>query len=202
MRRIAVAALTVLALTMFAGCPFLDGQDSDGNGDNTPPTTIAGTWSGTLACITTDTLDELVGNPRPGSRDLTITFDDQYLPTGLPIWGFSLAFDQTTTRSAVGESETFEFAANFPYREVTLVVTITAATYSESGATVLMDLQHDAAGPNLTEQGTGTMTIEATIEGDSLTFSGLAEYVVTQITEQGTFEATETINCTGTLTGQ
>jgi len=203
MRSIPTASLTLVALTLttLAGCPFFGDGSGDGNGDDTGPTTIAGTWSGTLARTRTFSYPSFPGTPMPGTRELTITFDSEYVPSGLPIWGFSLAFDQTTTRSAAGESETFNFDANNPPgREVTLVVTITEATYSEFGATVVMDLQHSAESDELTEEGTGTMTIQATVDGDSLTFSGVAVYAVTQTTAQGTFEATETINCTGTLT--
>jgi len=203
MRSIPIASLTllVLTLTVLVGCPFFFDGASDGNGDNTGPTTIAGTWTGTLASTRTFSYPSFPGIPVPGTRELTITFDSEYIPSSLPIWGFSLAFDQTTTKSAVGDSETFNFDANNPPgREVTLVVTITEATYGETGATVVMDLQHSAESDELTEEGTGTMTIQATVDVDGLTFSGVAEYTVTQTTAQGSFEATETINCTGTLT--
>lgn len=202
MGRISIASLALLAfaLATIAGCPLADGGDGDANG--TTPTTIAGTWSGTLSCTSTETVGDLIGNPRPGSRDLTITFNSQYIPTGLPIWGFSRAFDQTATISSVGQSETFNFEANFPYRDITLVATITEATYSESGATIVIELQYSATSGNLTQEGTGTMTIQATVDGDSLTFSGVAEYAVTQTAGDISLETTETIACTGTLTKQ
>ena len=150
MRTIAIAPLALLALSLatFAGCPL----PGDGNGDanGITATTIAGTWSGTLSCTSTETIEDLIGNPRPGSRDLTITFNSQYIPTGLPIWGFSRAFDQTATISSVGQSETFDFEANLPYREITLVATIAEATYTESGATIIINLQYSATSDNLT----------------------------------------------------
>lgn len=206
MCRIPVAGMSLmvisLSLATIAGCPITGADNGDGgDGSDTTPTTIAGTWSGTLSCTTTFSYPDLPGEPLPYTRDLTITFSSEYLPSSLPIWGFNLAFDQRTTKNAEGESETFNFDANNPPgREITLIVTIAEATYSESGASVMMNLQHAAESDELTEQGTGTMTIEATIADSSLTFSGVAEYAVTQTTDQAALEATETITCTGTLT--
>ncbi|MBU0616589.1 MAG: hypothetical protein KKI02_02615 [Planctomycetes bacterium] len=206
MCRIPIAGmlLTVISLSFvtIAGCPLTDGDNGDGgDGSDTTPTTIVGTWSGTLSCTTTFSYPDHPGDPLPHSRDLTLTFDSEYLPSSLPIWGFNLAFDQRTTKNAEGESETLNFDANNPPgREITLIVTIAEATYSEFGASIVMNLQHSAESDELTEQGTGTMTIEATIAGSSLTFSGVAEYTVTQTTDQAALEATETITCTGTLT--
>jgi hypothetical protein len=210
MCRIPAAAVLVtvfsLLLATVAGCPFFGVDNADGNGgdgSDTTPGTIAGTWSGTLSCTTTFSYPALPGEPLPHTRDLTLTFSSEFLPTSLPIWGFNLAFDQRTTKSAEGELETFTFDANNPPgREVTLIATITEATYSESGARVVIDLHHSAESDELTEQGTGTMTIEAAVADDTLTFSGVAEYVVTQTTAQATLEATETIDCSGTLTRQ
>lgn len=200
-------AVIALGLAALAGCPFLDTDSDDtgddGSGGDTSASTIAGTWSGTLDCTTTFSYPDLPGEPLPYTRDLTITFSNEYLPSSLPVWGFNLAFDQRTTAYADGESQTFTFDANNPPgRSVTLVVTATAASYTESGAQVVMDLQHSAECDELTEEGTGTMTIDATVDGDTLTFSAVAEYAVTQTTDQTELEATETINCTGTLDRQ
>ncbi len=196
-------AVLSLALASIAGCPVAGGDNGTGDGGGgTSASTIAGTWSGTLDCTRIERLGEQEGTPRPGTRDVTITFSSQFVPVGLPIWGFTQAFDQTTTKSGVGESETFEFGANFPTRVVTLVVTIAEASYSESGATVVMDLQYTATSGSLTQEGTGTMTIQAAVEGDSLTFSGVAQYDVTQTAGTIVLETGETISCTGTLTRQ
>lgn len=208
MRSIPTASLTllVLTLTVLVGCPFLFDGAGDGNGDNTGPTTIAGTWTGTLARTTNLAINGQQGNPRPGETELTITFDGEYLPTTLPVWGFNLAFDQATTQHAVGETETLNFDANFPYRQVTLVVTITEATYGESSARVVMALDYAGANDDLglVQEGTGTMTIEAAIEGDDLDFSGVAQYTVTETNTaiDVTVQTIETINCTGTLTAE
>ncbi len=206
MGRISIASLALLAfaLATIAGCPLADG--GDGDADGTTPTTIAGTWSGTLARTTTLAISGQQGNPRPGETDLTITFNSEYLPATLPIWGFNFAFDQATTKHAVGESETLKFYANFPYRQITLVVTITEASYTESSAHVVMALQYSGANEDLAlaQEGTGTMTIEATVQGDDLNFSGVAQYAVTE-TNTAIYvivQTTETIACSGTLTKQ
>jgi hypothetical protein len=192
--------LTLLSLAGIAGCPLTGDDGDDTNGDITPAT-LPGTWSGTLSCTTTFSYPDIPGYPLPYTRDLTLTFDSEYLPSSLPVWGFNLAFDQRITETAEGDSQTFTFEANNPPgRDVTLIATITDATYDESGAQVTMSLQHSAESDELTEDGTGTMTIEATIDGSDLTFSGVAEYTVTQTAGEVSLVATETIECTGTLT--
>ncbi len=200
------SALISISLVAIAGCLPL-GVDNGGDGENdTTPTTIDGTWSGTLDCTRTFSYPSQPGTPLPCPRELAITFNSEYVPTSLPVWGFYFAFDQTTQKNAQGESETFSFEANSPYRDVTLTVTIIEATYNESSANVVMNLEYSATSSQLalTEQGTGTMTIEATIDGNSLNFSGIAQYNITQTNAAAelTVEATETTNCTGTLTKQ
>jgi hypothetical protein len=187
-------ALATLVLVSIAGCPPVD--------PGTPPgtVTIDGTWSGTLACTSTETL---AGSPtitRSSERSFTITFDADGVPTSLPVWGFSNAPDQTATISAVGESQTFNFTA--ADRDTTVIVTITEATYAGSSARVVMSLQYSATGGALTQQGTGTMTITATVSGDAMTFSATADYDVTQTAGTLSFETGNTIACTGTLTRQ
>jgi hypothetical protein len=197
-----LATLMLLSLAGIAGCPLAGDNGDNADGDTTP-TTLAGTWSGTLSCTTTFSYPDVPGYPLPHTRDLTLTFDSEYLPSSLPVWGFNLAFDQRITETAEGDSQTFVFEANNPAgRAVTLVVTITDATYNESGAQVVMSLQHSAESDELTEQGTGTMTIDATIDGSDLAFSGVAEYTVTQTSDLATLEASEMISCTGTLTSR
>ena len=65
---------------------------------------------------------------REETRELTITFDSNALPAGLPIWGFDSAFTSTTGNTSAGESETFTVTFQKSGRTVTLVATIDSAT--------------------------------------------------------------------------
>lgn len=162
--------------------------------------TIAGTWSGTLSCTSTQSLNGAPGLPVQGSRDLTITFDASGVPTGLPIWGFVGADTRTVTISQAGQSETVNFTSN--NFEITLVVTVTEATYAAGSAHVVLDVQYTATSGNLVQDGDATVTIDATASGEQLTFSATVVYAVTQTAGSVSFETGDTIACTGTLAKQ
>jgi len=184
-----------LSLALIAGCP--------GPENGTPtPVAIAGTWSGTLTCTSIEYLGELTGTPRTGSRELTITFGDDGLPAALVVWGFSSATDQTISGNQTGQSETFEYT--FGDVEIALVVTIAETTYTATSIRVVLDLQYSGGGDALVQEGTGSMTIEAELDGDNVSYHAVAEYEIMQ-TATGldmTFETGETIECEGTLTRQ
>ncbi len=182
--------LCAIALMILAGCPT-----------QTPTEfTIAGTWTGTLSCTSTESLSGTPQTPRTGARDLTITFDENGVPTGLPIWGFAGAETQTVEIARTGETATVTFTSG--NLEITLVVTVTEASYSASQAHVVLDVQYSATGGSLTQQGTATVTIDATAAGDVLTVTITADYDVTQTAGPVTLETGETIVCTGTLARQ
>jgi len=187
-----VLGLVVVSLVSVAGCPPVD--------PGTPPATItiSGTWSGTLSCTSTQTLSGSPTITQSSQRSFTITFNAEGVPTSLPVWGFTNAPDQSATISAVGESQTFNFTA--ADRDTTITVTITEATYTGSSARVVMSLQYSATGGALTQQGTGTVTITATVSGDALTFNAVADYDVTQTAGSISFESGETTECAGPLT--
>ncbi len=191
MVRIALAGLLATTpLLLVAGCPT-----------QTPTAfTIAGTWSGTLSCTSTESLSGTPQTPRTGSRELTITFDDNGVPTGLPIWGFAGAETQTVDIARTGETATVTFTSG--NLEITLHVTVTEASYSANQAHVVLSIDYSATGGALTQQGTATVTMDATASGDALAVSITAEYDVTQTAGAVTLETGETIVCTGTLARQ
>lgn len=186
----AVAGLAGVLVLSVAGCPTTE-----------PVTvTIDGTWGGTLSCTSTQSLNGVAGVPVQGTRDLTITFDANGVPTGLPIWGFVGADTQTVTISLVGQSTTVDFTSNS--RDISLVVTVTEATYSGGSARVVLDVQYSSTGGALVQDGDATVTINASASGNQLTFSATAVYAVTQTAGSISFETGDTIECTGTLTKQ
>jgi hypothetical protein len=194
MRSVVRLGLVTLPLALIAGCP------GPTDGDPPTPVALAGTWSGTLTCTSTEYLGDLTGTPRPGTRDVVISFDDDGLPTALVVWGFNNAADRTTDKREESESEAFEYTSGD--LEITLVVTVAEMTYTETSVRVVLDLEYSAAGGALIQEGTGTMTIEITLDGEELNYHAIAEYEIMQ-TATGldvTFETGETIECEGTLT--
>jgi|GEM_PF-2837207 len=201
MHRFSLSAIFAasIALVNIAGCPLTGAADP---ADASTPTTMHGSWNGVLSRTSTKTVDDIQGTPLPSKSSLSISFNSNYVAVGLPIWGFDNAFDQTTVKSAAGETETFNYEANLPYRNITLVATIREATYGESSARVVIDLTYAStdAAQGLTEDGAGVMTIDAEINGATMTFTGTATYTVTQTANNNTIQTSETITCTGTLT--
>lgn len=192
----------LFSLLTIAGCPLLDWTDNNNDGQN-EPTSIVGTWTGSLTgtSIQNVNVSDTPGTPLPGTRRLTIKFNSNFLPTGIPIWGYNKAYDQTTVENQVGESETFEYQANQPYREITLTAAVREAAYADNEVRVVLDLTYAAenAAQGLTEAGTGVMTFTATIDGNRLSVSGVATYTVTATANGNTTITNETINYTGSL---
>ena len=64
-----------------------------------------------------------------------------------------------------------------------------------------MSLTYAAEDANLSQDGTGTMTLEATVTDAGLEFSGVAEYTLTltNLATEGTAQDQQTITCTGVL---
>jgi hypothetical protein len=193
------AGLSLLSVIAIAGCPLTNNPDGD-NDPNTP-TTVVGAWKGVLTGASTKTVEGVAGVPLPGTRSLTIKFGNDFAPTSVPIWGFDRAFDQSTQKNQVGQSQTFEYAANQPARDITLIATIGEVSYAKDKVTVAMDLDYSSVGEaiGLAEDGTGTMTLAAEIDGAYLSVTGIATYTVTSTANGVTTHTTETLSFKGKL---
>jgi hypothetical protein len=186
--QLAAACLTSVLVLNLAGCPL--SQPSD--------VTIDGLWSGTLSYSSTQSLNGVDGVPTQGTRDMTISFDANGVPTSLPIWGFVGADTQTVTISQVGESTTVNYSSDG--LDVELVVTVTSASYPGDSAHVELDVQYSATGGALMQDGDATITIDASVNGEQLVLGGTAVYQVPQTAGSVYFETGDKIVCTGTLT--
>ena len=197
------AWVSVLSLITIAGCPLTTTPDNNDN-NQTTPTTVVGTWTGVLTGTSTKTTEGVVGAALPGTKSVTIKFGSDYAPTSIPIWGFDKAFDQKTTKNQVGETETFEYGANQPPRDITLVATIREVTYEEDNVRVVIDLEYSSteATQGLSEEGTGTMTLEAEVNGTFLSVTASATYAVESTANNVTTDTTETLSFAGTLSKQ
>ena len=202
-RLLTVGLVGIVCTLLVAGCPTNTG---DPNQTGEPDPAITGTWSGTLNCTTTGTFTvngfEFPRTQRDSTREFSINFDADALPTGLPIWGFDSAFTSIDEDLAAGDSETFAVTFATSQRTVTLVATIESATFTETSAEVSMTLTHSAEDPLLRQEGTGTMTILATVTDAGLEYTGTAEYTltVTNLATEATAQDEQTIACTGVLT--
>lgn len=202
---ILAALLLVPCLLLPAGCPY----QTDTDGDGVPDTTdnclatpnpdqldtdgdglgdlcdncweLAGTWAGTLAGESAESVDG--GDPAviERSEDFKIAFDEQGQLTGLtPVgpsgwyWEPYLPSDMAQL-SQVDDSDTLEFICHSYYMRQNLV--LTGISYSRGTASLLCGGDFSAVITAVYSiAGTATLSIDVTLEGDRLEVSAQAVF--------------------------
>lgn len=187
-RRLAALCALLSLITLPGGCP---------QGGTNEPSALAGTWTGELACTSTQSIDGGEGVPFETTRDVALTFDDDGRPTGLPVLGFSNAPTQTTGINEVGETETLTSQSGT--LAITRVLTVRSATYTATTARVIIDIDYEASGGALTQTGTGVLTVFAEIADGVLDVTLDVDYDITQAADTLSFDTTETLACEGAL---
>jgi hypothetical protein len=200
-RRLMVYGLSLAAALVLAGCPT-DGGDDNGDDGNGSPSALAGTWSGSINCTTTQSLQGTPGSPRDTTETLTITFNENGRPTGVTVIGFSGAGNQVASLAAVGDTATLTETVGTS--NVTTVATVRSATYTSTRATITLDLLYTAVTGAATSNGTGEQTIEAVVNGTLLNYEVRADYDVTLTNPDAnlSFDTGEVVECSGTLAKQ
>ena len=188
-----LACIALIALCL-GGCPTDPGTTPPGPGN---PADLAGTWRGDVTCTRTESLGSVSGNPNSETVSFEITFDDNGIPTELTILGFAGAPDQVAQISAIGENASQNAANGALVVDQTATVTSTSITSTE--ATFGISIDYAATGGVLSQDGTGTQTITATVSGDTLTYEANADYSVQQTTGPIELDTGEEIRCSGTL---
>ncbi len=170
-----------------------DGQTSDDGA------AISGTFSGTLNCHKTES-----AQGSPGPEDDWTTQLDFTLNANVPTQFIVPAYRQpdhgnmTFAVSAVTAGDSVSVTMTDGSYTATLTATVREATYTATTGHVILDLEYHGAEGALTEDGTGTFTLDYTISGDTITYTAVTDYDVTMV-----FVSTEwTLTCTGTLTSQ
>ncbi|MCC6357671.1 MAG: hypothetical protein IT450_02920 [Phycisphaerales bacterium] len=176
-------------------------SNTNDNGDSTGAS-IAGAWSGTLACERTQALGGgSPGTPTTSSKALSITFGSDNKPTSIVVQGYSSVPDQTVALKNVGDSVTNNVSASG--YSGTMQMTIASVDYRSDRCEIVVNiaLQMTAsANPNATQNGTGQQTIIArTTSATALEYSADCEYQVRLQSGPIQFDTTENKVCTGTL---
>lgn len=199
-RRIAILA-AMANLVLLAGCPATGTDGGDGQ-DTTGATSLVGTWSGSIECSRTESLNGgTPGSPVRTTIALTITFGADGFPDEILIMGYSNTPDAGAAVARTGDTDTIESTAGSA--DVTDVVTVSKATYTATSVRLEIDIDHTGSGGNLALDGTGQQVVEITLNNDgSLDYSATTTYDVQQTAGAVSFDTASDETCTGTLTRQ
>jgi hypothetical protein len=193
LRRLAAGAALAAGLSL-GGCPS-GGSGGDGT---TIVSLLAGSWSGSLAASRVQTVGSSVSPPVTSTKTLSIEFDSEGRPASVVVLGFSGGPDQAATLQNEGDTVTLNSTnANLA---VTQVVTVTDATFTNTKTTLVLNIEFTATGGALTQSGTGTQTIEATLSNGALDYRTDVSYDINFIFSGGALRTLETTDCTGILT--
>jgi len=142
----------------------------------------------------------------------SIAFDQSGMPTAFLVPRYMQAEGDeffVAEVSQVGDSVSLTRTLDDGF-EVTLDVTVALATYTETDARVVLNLQHhgdygvdgngDPVKPFSTQDGTGIEVIEYSLAGDQLTYYSQTTYEVAFI--NANIETTWQLTCEGTLLPQ
>jgi hypothetical protein len=192
MKRIA-AAVALTAVLALGGCP--SGTGGDGT---TVVSLLVGSWSGSLAASRVQTVGSATGQPVTSTKTLSIEFDSEGRPASVLVLGFSGGADQSAVLQNKGDTATLN-STNAGFA-VTQVVTVTDATFTNTKTTLTLNIDFTATGGTLTQSGTGTQTIEATLSNGALDYRTNVDYDVNFTFSGGALRTLESTECTGTLT--
>ena len=166
--------------------------------------TLEGTWVGATEGRFTITSDMIGETSMEFRQDMTITFDAAGQPIGLPL----LALGSMGGGSA-GEVGEFEVGAvsevvsemeltGFGKITTTSVLRVIEADLSPNGLYIVYEQEMDQVGSTFSQSMSGTVTYEAEVNGDRLTWTQELDFVYEQrfggMTQSGTQ--------TGVLTGE
>ncbi|MBI5863596.1 MAG: hypothetical protein HZB38_03625 [Planctomycetes bacterium] len=193
MRKMAIIA-SVLAACGIGGCP------SDGGSNEPVISQLEGAWQGSLACERTQTLNGGAGTPVSSSQDLTIQFDANGKPGSVTILGFSGDEEQTAALNAVGDTATLTSSSSG--LAITRMVTVTSVSYTDTRSRIVLSIEYSGVGGNLSQTGTGTQTIDATLVNGAVQYNAEVNYAIQFVASGISLDTTETTICTGTLSKQ
>lgn len=181
--------LATLPLMLLGGCPTTG---------PTGPAFTSGTWSGTLSCEVAQSLSGTTTSTQTDTRTFSITFDDNGVPSSLTILGFSSSSDLEAGLAQVGDSVTLTSTSGT--LAITQVVTVTQARYTSTTASITLMIDYSGSSGGLTQEGSATQTIQATVSGETLSYSAMTTYDV-EFTASGLdpFSTGEVTTCEGLL---
>lgn len=193
LRSLAVGSFVALSLLAVTGCPTAP--------VDTGPSPFQGTWMGTLDCTRTQSVGGGAGGaPHAETLNITITFGEDGAPADVLILNYADGADLAATISRTGDTATVTSDAGVV--ATTLGVEVTSAGFSSTRIEMAISIDYSGTSNTLTQSGTGTQSLTATLAGDSLSLTLNVDYDVTQTVGSINLLTNETTDCTGTLTRQ
>ncbi len=177
-----------------------DSGDDDDGGNEEP--VFAGTYDGNPACVDTFWTSLTGTEVNNETRPISITFDENGLPTSLVVLGYSPsglvpAYELVAEVRQVGDAVTLNHSANG--YDATVTVTVVLSTYESTSARIVLALVHEGQDDNRNDVGTGIQVIEYSLSNGNLTYSSLTEYEVAWEFPNITVDTTQELDCQGTL---
>src|SRR5262245_60764815 len=140
-RALRLAGVVVGASMLLAGCPTGGGSTDGGSVGGSKA--VSGTWSGTLSCNSTQSINGSPGPSRTTNLTFTITFDSDGQLTGLAVLGYLEEASQTANVVSPGDTVTLTESTTGGATR-TLIVTVRTVTITSTSAKITLDLQYSS----------------------------------------------------------
>lgn len=166
---------------------------------------IVGTFAGTIDCTRFEDTTLTAPSTTMSQRNVTVVFDASGRPVSVHIENVEEYSNPDFDADIQDAGETDTVSANsVPNHPYTLTATIASAAYTDNSLVLMIDLTYAAeltGGGMFIETGTGTQTVEFTLNGDMLTYTFSTVWNVFWDTA---IDVTidQTLDCTGTLMRQ
>lgn len=221
MRNTIIGMLLLSAATL-GGCPRPDNTNDNGNGNtntntntnsnsnanannntnqngNGGTTRLSGSYSGTISCLDTQSLNGVAGNPASVNKSVTFTFGTDGVLSSLPIFGFTAPPDITTNVGSTGDSQVVT-SGNSITPSIQYNITVRTATYTDTTADLTIDIDYTGSGGNLVDGGTAELILSLELtNGNLIVMYELAYDITRSSSGAGSFDAGETFNCEGVI---
>jgi hypothetical protein len=176
------------------------GGDDPGSGDpNDHDVTplFAGTFSGTVTYVKSESLGGPLGLEEQWTADRTMTFGADGLPTAFVIPGYGQTEGGIEFVAEVNEAgETVTLTETSGTYTATLTVTVALATYHQTTANVVLSLEHHGEMGSLVENGTGIQVIEYELDSGNVVYHSLTNY---EVNLSDLVDTLWQVDCRGTL---
>jgi hypothetical protein len=158
-----------------------------------------------VPCVDTFSTDLGTTDVENQTRQVSIAFDSDSLPTALVVLGYAPAgmvtpYELVAEVNQVGQSVTLDYSDGT--YDATVTVTVALASYGTTDARIVLDLVHEGEDDGRTDVGTGIQVIEYELSGGELTYSSVTSYEVTWQFPKISVDTTQQLECEGTLAAE
>lgn len=195
----AAALVSCLLLgACLGGCPASSDANGNDNGTAIGASGLAGAWNGSVNCSVTQSLNGAGSAPTSGKLDVQVKFDADGKLAAITVIGFTDSPDQLVNLTQAGDSATI----NDSNGKSSNVATVRQILYTSDSARIVLDLVFAGQTGNLAQSGTGSQTVNVSLQGGSLSYTADVQYTVNEVAGTISLTAGETTSCQGTLARQ